>query len=247
MPGVIRQRIQLRCVGCECLYFATRRTQRFCTRYCGFTWRNHHLNGVTPHRLDGQDYADMVELRKQGWSYPAIGQQYGIGKRHAWDIVNRIGEEYIPTVARLCALCGVTFEAKASAMYCCKKHKDRAYQAEKRRWQNWEPSAEVKLSLRHAVNRRLEFNLTGVWPGERSCAVEGRYQSLLSLKQQIMQILSETPLTTSELHVKILAHDYEGLRKRLYELQRERKIMRQGDHKWVVVKNTAREDANAAL
>lgn len=106
----------------------------------------------------------MVELRKQGWSYPSIGRKYGISKRHAWEIVNQIAGEYLPTVTRICAHCGVAFQAKANAMYCSKKHKDRAYAKRARRRKQWQPSPEIKQSLRNAELRRLEFNLTGVWP-----------------------------------------------------------------------------------
>lgn len=102
--------------------------------------------------------------------------------------------------------------------------------------------APVRIALQRAEWRRLEYNITGVWPGGKVAVSVVKYPSPPSLKQTILQLLMESPLTTGQLHAKIPEFDYECTLKRIYELQQSGHIAREVDCRgsaWVVTKEAA--------
>lgn len=164
---------------------------RFCSKYCYGVWYRRERAGYSPtfRYLDGQDYAEMIALRAAGMSYDEIARRHRAPRATVYKIIQKLAPELVGVGApRLCVICGERFQAgRSDAVYCSKRCRDRSpiarlAQARYRRYRRTgqreefarQQSQAVRAALRRALDRRLEFNITGVWTQGQTGAVPSR-------------------------------------------------------------------------
>jgi hypothetical protein len=152
------------------------RKRRFCTVQCQKAhYRRTVMGCAVTERPDGQDYEDMVSLRKQGLSYGEIGEHFGITAGSAWRIVTQRMETWLPSTEHVCAWCGKRFKARADAKYCSAGHRTQASQRRRRR--SRQMATVIAGALERAIRRRRHYQLTGQWLTEqRGVHEHGRSQ-----------------------------------------------------------------------
>jgi hypothetical protein len=185
------------CAECGLLYLLPSHhghsLSRFCSKYCYGAWYRRERQGYSPtfRYLDGQDYAEMIELRQAGVPYDEIAHRYHSKPATVWKISQRFAPDLLGSgLPRLCVICGERFQASRSdAQYCSKRCNHRSesarraaarYRAYRRTGRRLEierkASSSVRAALHRALERRLEFNLTGVWYQGQTGVVTSRDQ-----------------------------------------------------------------------
>lgn len=151
------------CPECQGLFAWGKRNRVYCSTECYKLYYRREVHGMTPRRYSGEDYARMVELRKAGWPYTTIAEHYGLHPSFVGNIVNSFGEDVPRAFPRECERpdCGKPFTGRADAKYCSATCA--SVEARRRRRSVVKASRRVELALKQAIQRRLEFNLTGVW------------------------------------------------------------------------------------
>lgn len=188
-----REPLQARpCAECELLFLPKRlSTARYCSQYCQKVHYRRAVQGMDPtHRyLDGEDYQRIIQLRRNGMDYRVIGKMVGAPRDTVYGIVYEYAPELIGAgLPRVCVVCEQTFTAgRPEAIYCsdyCRNRRPervaygREYARSRRGVQRGAiprrthrkkpvtkagPKTKVERALERAIQRRLEFNLTGVW------------------------------------------------------------------------------------
>jgi hypothetical protein len=180
------------CAECELLFLPKRlSTARYCSQYCQKAHYRRELLGMDPNRnyLDGEDYQQIIQMRRNGMGYQEIGEIVKAPRDTVYGIVYQYAPELIGVgTTRVCVVCEQPFTAgRPEAIYCsdyCRNRRPErvAYGREYARyWRGVQrgeiprrahrketdvqpvQTTEVRRALDRAIARRLEFNLTGVW------------------------------------------------------------------------------------
>jgi hypothetical protein len=168
MPARRSELPRRRCLGdCGLLFRPRTARQRFCTAPCYKAWYHATVN-ARPARylMDGDEYAELVALRRAGLGYGEIAGRYGLSIGHVWRIVNRAMGVYLPTVERCCGWCGQAFQGRADARYCRSSCRTAAANRRVRdRARFGVGAAQIEAALVRAIARRVRWSETGVWSG----------------------------------------------------------------------------------
>lgn len=181
-----------RCPECGLLYLhpspAHHALSHFCSRYCWAVWYRRERQGRDAARnyLDGQDKAEIIELRRAGLDANTIAQRFNSKPNTVRGIIYRYAPELLGTgQLRSCAVCGGTFwSSRSFALYCsayCQrrsapaKQRQREYQQRLRAKRAGTPmphlhptrlqGTPIQVALQRAIERRLEYQITGYWRG----------------------------------------------------------------------------------